>query len=149
VLSGDTLRFFDFDFCSFHPAAFDAVCLIRPYFPTCNDVAELPREIAERAIAAYLQCVEVEEAEVLNASVVGTLSNAGNGLAKTLAGDQMLGPSSSRQMLLWRLRSTSESCREAGRLTSLATLLADLAGVLAERWAEVEPMPLYPAFARS
>ena len=147
VLAGEAVRFFDVDFCSFRPTALDAAYYARPHLPTCNYLAELPAGLAARARAAFAGQLEVGEGEAHLASVGWTVLNAGWLLGTALAGDRRLGPTSFRQMLLWRLRASAERCREAGALPSLGALLGDLAGVLARRWPEVAPMPRYPAFS--
>ncbi|HXM56543.1 MAG TPA: hypothetical protein VOB72_14200 [Candidatus Dormibacteraeota bacterium] len=147
VLTHDgSARFFDVDFCSFHPTAFDAAYHARPRFPTCNYLLELPEPAAARARAAYASCVPVDGAEVDEAVVAWTAWNAGEALATLLRRDRRLGPTSFRQMLLWRLGATAERCEELDAMRGLGTLLGELAEALAGRWPEIGPMPLYPAF---
>jgi hypothetical protein len=146
VLAGATVRFFDVDFCSFHPTALDGAYHARPHLPSCNYLAELPPDVADRARQAFARCVEVDDAELHVASAAWTVLNAGWLLSQTLAGDRSLGPTTFRQMLLWRLRATAERCRAVGSLTRLGGLLDELGQVLGERWPDVGPMPLYPAF---
>ena len=146
VLVSDEVRFFDVDFCSFHPTAVDAAYYARPHFPTCNFVAELPTAVTGRAAAVFARRVPVDEGDVHAASAAWTVLNAGWLLATALAGDRQLGPTSYRQMLLWRLGATAERCREVGALKALGTLLGDLAGALTAGWPEVGPLATYPAF---
>jgi len=146
VVRGGTVRFFDVDFCSFHPTALDAAYHAPPHFPTCNYLGELPPAVAAAARAAYGRCVDVAEADLVTASAAWTVWNAGHILPRFLAEDRPLGRVTMRQMLLWRLRVTAGRCGEAAALAGLGALLAELAGVLAERWPELGSMPLYPAF---
>jgi len=148
VLSGDAVRFFDVDFCSFHPTALDAAYYGRPHFPTCNYLGELPDAVAGRALAAFARHAPVDDADAHTASAAWTMLNAGWLLPTALDSDQRLGPTSFRAMLLWRLRGTAERCRAAGVLRALGAMLGDLAGALAERWPEAGAPAPYPAFSR-
>lgn len=146
VVVGGAVRFFDVDFCSFHPTALDAAYHAHPHFPTCNYLGELPPAVAARARAAYAGRVDVGEGDMLAASAAWTLWNTGYILPRYPVEDRALGPITLHGMLLWRLRATAERCREAAALSRLGGLLAELAGVLAERWPDAGTMPLYPAF---
>ena len=146
VLVDGRVRFFDVDFCSFHPTAFDAAYYAQPHLPTCNYVGQLPADVAERVRAAYAGAMDVDQGEVHLASVAWTTWNAGFLLRRVLTEDGRLGPTTYRQMLLWRLRASAERCRAVGELEGLGALLADLATALGSRWSDVAPMPLYPAW---
>jgi hypothetical protein len=146
VLAGDRVRFFDVDFCSFHPTAIDAAYYARPHLPTCNYLGELPAAVAGRALAAFTGHAPVNERDVLAASAAWAVLNAGWLLPMAQAGDRPLGPTTYRAMLLWRLSATAERCRAARALPALGALLGDLAAALAERWPEAGTPPLYPAF---
>jgi hypothetical protein len=154
---GDWMRLLDFEWGWVRNAINDGA-RARCNFPTCWCVHRLPRETIRRVETVY----RAELASGCPAASDDALFN--RELAKACASwtlasfesytevgefwehDGSWGTSTTRQRAIARLELLAETTAEFGELEALGATAATLARRLQERWPEVEPMQLYPAF---
>ena len=139
------IRLLDFDLCGFRPRYLDAAYhWLR--FCTCNYLGHIPEHATRRAQDAYRARVDVDEERMHLANTAWTLVNCGPVLDQTVHADQPLGPSSLRQMLIWRLLSSARACAERDELPALGQALEQLGRRLSETWQLSPTLPTYPAY---
>lgn len=167
-VSGDDVRFFDFEEACFRHPLVDAVVLRYPY-PTGGPPWRLPREVASRMEAAYRAelargCPVAEddgryERDLAAACAAWTIVRLAR-LPKVDAGPDQdpwqhlppgwSGPApirSRRRQLVAILETCLTSARRADAFAALAAWCERLTDALRERWPEAaEEAPLYPAF---
>jgi hypothetical protein len=156
LLVDEEMRLIDFEFAGLRSPLIDGAYGRVP-FPTCWCVNRLPENLALAMEATYraelrhaLPWVEEEQAwrrSVVEASAFWLLSDLAEWLLPVaLKEERVWGISTFRQRLLMRLPLFAELTREYGHLPALGRLAQQVADQLAERWPELESMPLYPAF---
>lgn len=142
------LRLFDFDFAGFQHAALAFSYFDIPW-STCWCLAALPEEVRERLRAAFLARCRVTDAEAAQAAAFWSVFNTGAMLPRALAAGgpiALRSPTGVRTMLVWRLDQAVRRLAAASTLPRLATVLAELAERLRERWDEPGVLPRYPVF---
>ena len=148
-LRGERVVFFDCEGAAMHHALLDASYFLAP-FPTCWCCAALPEGLAERLLAAYRESFPCgpDFDDQLTIALTSWLTR---GLLvrqelNWLEVDRPWGLSTVRQ----RVRALIETLLarpNLGRIApALARVLSEIDGALRIRWADVPPMPLYPAF---
>jgi hypothetical protein len=156
VLVDGEMRLIDFEFAGLRPPLVDGTYGRVP-FPTCWCASRLPQNLVSATEASYreelrqaLPWVGDEQAwrrAVVEASAFWLASDLAEWLLPVaLKEERVWGTSTFRQRLLMRLPLFTELTREYGQLPALGHLAQQLADRLVERWPELEPMPLYPAF---
>jgi hypothetical protein len=156
LLVDGEMRLIDFEFAGLRPPLVDGAYGRVP-FPTCWCVNRLPQNLVSAMEASYrgelrqaLYWVEDEHEwrrAVVEASAFWLLSDLAEWLLPVALNEERVwGISTFRQRLLMRLPLFAELTREYGHLPALGRLAQQVADQLAERWPELESMPLYPAF---
>jgi hypothetical protein len=149
VLRGERVVFFDCEGARMRHALLDAAYLLAP-FPTCWCTSKLPEGLPERLIATYREHFpggddfEQQLTLVLAGWVLLTLTWdwAGNWEEE----DHTWGLVTLHQRHLHRLENLLARPNLAVLLPGVAQVAQELYGILKTRWADLEPMPLYPAF---
>ncbi|MBB6050277.1 hypothetical protein [Armatimonas rosea] len=149
VLRGERVVFFDCEGARMRHALLDAAYLLAP-FPTCWCTSKLPEGLPERLLAGYREHFpggddfEEQLTLVLAGWVLLTLTWdwAGNWEEE----DHTWGLVTLRQRHLHRLENLLARPPLVALLPGVAQVAAELYGILKTRWADLEPMPLYPAF---
>lgn len=154
---GESLRFFDFEFCSFRHALLDSSYLRVP-FPTCWCVNRLPPDLVPALEATYRAelvrgCPAAADDAAFGRALVHACAywmvvTLGWHLIQALTEDQPWGISSLRPRQRLRLDTFMAASETFGHLPALAATARALAGRLRERWPEAD-MPLYPPFRTS
>ncbi|HEY3797410.1 MAG TPA: hypothetical protein VGL58_03585 [Caulobacteraceae bacterium] len=149
-LRGERVQFFDCERAAMRHALLDAAYLLAP-FPTCWCCAALPADLPVRLLAAYRgqfpggPDFEDQMTLILAAWVITRIGSRGG--VDWLQADRPWGLSSVRQ----RVRAVTGNLLARPNLASLlpafAALMAEADSRLAERWPDLAPMALYPAFA--
>jgi hypothetical protein len=149
-LRGERVVFFDCERAQMRHALLDAAYFLAP-FPTCWCCAALPGDLPERLIAAYREGFPggPDFDDQLTMALAAWLERA---LAlrvhvNWLEADAPWRLSSFRQRLLELIRALLARQNLATLAPGLADFAAELDQRLRARWPDVEPMPLYPAFA--
>jgi len=149
------LRLIDFEFGYFGHALIDA-SYARMLFPTCWCANRLPQSIVEKMESRYRTefvkgCPEAKENSIWEHAL---LSMCGYWLLNTLAWhleaalkeDRNWGIAGLRQRILARLEAFAIAAEEYGRFPALLETAGHLRDTLSQRWPEIQPLPLYPAF---
>ena len=152
------MRLIDFEFGRFDHALVDAA-YARMMFPTCWCANRLPGDVvaqAERVYRAELVagCPEAQDDRVFETALVCAcaswlLTTLEWLLEDGLKEDHEWGIATIRQRLLARPEAFIATAEEFGQLTALRGTASRLVQVLRQRWPDVTPLPLYPAFANS
>ena len=149
ALRGERVVFFDCEGARMRHALLDAAYLLAP-FPTCWCTSKLPEGLPERLIAAYREHFpggddfEEQLTLILAGWVLLTLTWkwAGNWEEE----DHTWGLVTLRQRHLHRLKNLLARPNLVALLPGIALVAEELYGILKTRWADLGPMPLYPAF---
>lgn len=155
-MSGDGVRFIDFEAASFRHALLDAAALRFP-FPACPCWARLPEDVGRRAEDAYRKemarvCPDVLDhtsyAHGLTAACAAWTLVRAVRLPKLENADEAHPMGFSRRGALLDTIGVTVSCaHQSHSLQSLASWLADVSDALRVRWPHITPtQPLYPAF---
>lgn len=148
-LRGDRVIFFDCEGARMRHALLDAAYLLAP-FPTCWCMSRLPEGLPERLLAAYREHFpggddfDEQLTLVLAGWVMLTLTWGWAGSWEEK--DDTWGLVTLRQRHLHRLENLLARPNLPTILPSVAQVAQSLHGILKARWANLEPMPLYPAF---
>lgn len=148
-LRRDRVVFFDCEGAQMRHALLDAAYLLAP-FPTCWCTSRLPAGLPARLLAAYREHFPggTDFDEQLTLILAGwvmltlTWDWAGNWEEK----DHEWGLVTLRQRHLHRLENLVARPNRASLLPGTTKVAEELYGILKTRWADLEPMPLYPAF---
>ncbi len=158
VLTGDGVKFLDFEDAGFHSAFLDAAYVRMP-FSTCWCVFRMPAEVGREAESAYRSEVSalwpelasdaVWQAGLRRAVAAWTLTSMWWLLRRSLEGDAPLEPEAAasprtRQLMRHRWRVLAGELEPSGELPVLAGLMRSLLAAT-EGWQAAE-LPLYPAF---
>jgi thiamine kinase-like enzyme len=153
--SSEQLRLIDFEFGHFGHALIDAA-YGRMIFPTCWCANRLPRSIVVQMESQYRTelsrgCPEAQEDSVFEAALVTIcgfwlLNTLEWHLENALKEDQNWGIASIRQRILARLEAFVTTSEEFGHFPAVRGTAGRLLDLLRERWPEVLPLPMYPAF---
>jgi hypothetical protein len=153
--SSEQLRLIDFEFGHFGHALIDAA-YGRMIFPTCWCANRLPQSIVKQMESQYRTelihgCPEAQEDSVFEKELVTIcgfwlLNTLGWHLENALKEDQNWGIASIRQRILARLEAFVNTSEEFGHLPAVRGTAGRLIDILHERWHEVLPLPIYPAF---
>lgn len=148
-IDGDRIRFFDFEFSSWHNVGFD-VSFCRLPFTTCWCVAQLPPDMPEQMEDALVAELGDVDREALDDSVVTAgawwVLDTISSLAK-LADDHLVrppAPMTTRERARYRLRWLAE---QGDRLPGCAQLAAACIDESDARYGAPAPVPLYSAFS--
>lgn len=150
-LRGERVVFFDCEGAQMRHALIDAAYFLAP-FPTCWCCSALPSGLPERLVAAYREGLaggadfDCQLTMALATWFTSGLASRAYG-AKWLDEDGEWGLSTMRQRMLEGIRSLLARPGVAALLPGLADFAAELDQRFRARWPNVEPMPLYPAFA--
>lgn len=149
ALRGERVVFFDCEGAQMRHALLDAAYLLAP-FPTCWCTSKLPEGLPKRLIAAYREHFpggddfEEQLTLVLAGWVLLTLIWNWNGSWEEE--DRTWGLVTLRQRHLHRLENLLTRPHLSALMPGIAQVAEELYGILKTRWADLEPMPLYPAF---
>ncbi|MDA1190973.1 MAG: phosphotransferase [Candidatus Poribacteria bacterium] len=153
---GDRVVLLDFEHGRFDNAFSDG-CYPVIHFPTCWCVSRLPEEVSRQAVAAYrAELVKGSPNAADDATFERAMTDASLRWAYTtflgwsmpgiLEKDHQWGLVTVRQRVLFRLGLVVEMLERNGLYPAVAETSRRAVAALSERWAEVEAMPLYPAF---
>ena len=141
--------FFDCEGARMRHALLDAAYLLAP-FPTCWCMSRLPSGLPERLLAAYREYFPGgdDSDEQLTLVLAGwvMLTLTWDWAGKWEEEDHTWGLVTLRQRHLHRLENLLARPNLPTILPSVAQVAQSLHGILKARWADLEPMPLYPAF---
>jgi hypothetical protein len=157
MLSGDAIKFLDFESAGFHSAFLDAAYITMP-FSTCWCVFRLPAELTAAAEAAYRSAVCAVRPELAGDSewqagvrcgaAAWTLSSLSWLLRSAIEADAPTDPDAesprTRQLIRYRWQTLARELETAGELPAITELMRSLLAVT-EKWQAPE-LPLYPAF---
>lgn len=157
LLTGDGVRFLDFEEAGFHPAFMDAAYITMP-FSTCWCVFRFPAELRVEAEAAYREQVSsvwpdladdaVWQPGMRRAVAAWTMSSTSWLLRRSLAADVPMNPEQpsphTRQLMRYRWQSLLSELEPAGDLPVIAALARSLL-TATDQWQAPE-LPFYPAF---
>jgi Phosphotransferase enzyme family len=153
--AGGSLRLIDLEFARPASALIDAL-YPRMGFPTCWCANRVPGELVTRLEAAYRKellraCPEAGDDRVFGSALVDACGywlfiSLEWMLERALTEDERWGISGKRARILARLESFIEAVEHFQRRITLRDLAARLLDSLRDSWAEVEPLPVYPAF---
>lgn len=149
------LRLIDFEFGRFGYALIDAV-YGRMFFPTCWCANRLPPALItelENVYRAALSpgCPAAQEDQVFENALVTAcgfwlIITLGWHLERALQEDRTWGIASVRQRILARLEAFATTATTFGQFPMLRSTAERLRSRLDQRWPEIPPLPLYPAF---
>jgi hypothetical protein len=154
---GDWMRLLDFEWGWVRNALNDGA-RARSNFPTCWCVYRLPRETIRRVEQIYRAelangCPAASDDALFNHQLVLACASWAlasfefyDDLGPFWEQDSTWGTSTTRQRAIARLELLAETTAEFGQLEALGATVAALARRLRQRWPDVEPMQLYPAF---
>jgi hypothetical protein len=146
MLEGDRVVFFDCEGALMRHALIDAAYFLAP-FPTCWCCAQMPDDLPGQLIAAYRERFaggddfDAQLTMMLAYWIVLRAYRWG-----PMESDFQWQLSTTRQRLLQMMRNLLARPGVEDLLPGLSEALASLHARLAEAWADVAPMPLYPAF---
>jgi hypothetical protein len=147
-LRGDTVVFFDNEGAGMRHALIDLAYITVP-FPTCWCTNRLPAGMPEKLIEVYrteyLGDANFTE-HLLYATTYWTVVQISKSLEKWLDKDNEGSISTIHQRHLLRLENTLNFPDAKATLPGLTHTMQSLHDMLQQRWSDVEPMPLYPAF---
>jgi hypothetical protein len=148
----------DFEFAAPGHALIDAAHW-RMGFPTCWCAGRVPDAVAESIEFAYRDTVAsaIPEArdiaafrlEYAIAVVVRLFGSLAWHLDAALKCDSTWGIATLRNRILWHLQAAIDATERAQAMPKLRSVAQAWLADLARRWPDVEPLPLYPAFATS
>ncbi|HLB97853.1 MAG TPA: phosphotransferase [Acetobacteraceae bacterium] len=148
----------DFEFAAPGHALIDAAYW-RMGFPTCWCAGRVPDSVAERVEQAYRDAVadaipqartDVEfHREYAVAVVVRLFASLEWHLDSALKSDSTWGIATKRNRILWHLQSAIEATQRSASLPGLRSILQTWLTNLENRWPDVQPLPVFPAFATS
>ncbi len=158
LITGDGVRFIDFEYAEYHSAFLDAAYFSMP-FSTCWCVFRLPAGMARQAQATYrdqiatafpvLASDDVWLPGVRRATTAWVLHALTYLLDRSMLADASMNPQAShaptaRQLLRHRWRQLAGELGKAGELPAIASLMNQLL-TRTESW-QAPALPLYPAF---
>ncbi len=155
--TGDTLRLIDFETSRFGHALHDALYCRVP-FPTCWCANRIPPDMVAQAEQAYrselaVACPAALDDELFYAGVVDVTAfwacECLRWLEQILKEDHEWGIAGVRPRILSRLATFIEAAGAYKRLPALQATFEQLLASLVQRWPEVRPLPVYPAFRTS
>ena len=148
----------DFEFSAPGHALIDATYW-RMGFPTCWCAGRVPEPVAESVELAYRNTVASAIADACDvaafrleyaiAMVVRLFGGLEWNLDAALKSDSTWGIATLRNRILWHLQAAIEATERAQAMPNLRRVTQQWLADLACRWPDVEPLPLYPAFAVS
>jgi hypothetical protein len=148
----------DFEFAAPGHALIDAAYW-RMGFPTCWCAGRVPDTVAERVEQAYRDAVAdaIPQAradaefhrEYAVAVIVRLFASLESHLDAALKSDSIWGIATKRDRILWHLQSAIEATRRSASLPGLRSVLQTWLTDLGERWPDVQPLAVFPAFATS
>jgi hypothetical protein len=147
-LRGDKVVFFDCEFAGMRHALLDLAYITVP-FPTCWCTNRLPEGMPEKLIEVYQTEYLGDEyfmEYLLYATTYWTVVTLSKNLEKWLDKDNDWGLASVHQRFLLRLENVVNFPDAAVLLPGITTIVGTLYTTLQQRWSDMEPMPLYPAF---
>lgn len=156
LLSGDALRFLDFEHASFRHALLDVAALRFP-FPACGCWSRLPEDIGRRAENAYRKemagsCPDIlDHASYAHRLTVACAAWTIERMVRLPKLEQIDEPHpmgfSRRGLLLDTISTTVSNSHQSHTLRSFASWLASVNDALRMRWSHITAaQPLYPAF---
>ncbi len=158
LVTGDGIRFIDFESAEFHSVFLDAAYLTMP-FSTCWCVFRLPPDLARAALAAYREAVSSIFAPLADdavwrpglrlAQAAWTLHAMTYLLDRSMLADASMYPQArqaptARQLLRYRWRHLEDELGRAGELPAIRALMSHLL-TISEIW-QSPALPPYPAF---
>ena len=148
----------DFEFAAPGHALIDAAYW-RMGFPTCWCAGRVPDTVAERVEQAYRDTLAdaVPEAgadatfcrEYAVAVVVRMFASLEWHLESALKSDSTWGIATKRNRILWHLHAAVEAMQRAEALPGFRRAFQTWLTDLGNRWPDVQPLPVFPAFATS
>jgi hypothetical protein len=152
---GDRYRLIDFEFSRFGHALQDAV-YPRMLWPSCWCANRLPEEVVLRVENRYrselvrgipeAEWDAVWETGLVDACGMTVLATLGWALEKALKEDLEWGLATGRQRIISQLEAFIKTSEDYHKLPALRGASEQLLTMLRSRWAEIPPLPLYPAF---
>lgn len=152
---GQTLRIMDFEFGNMGHALMD-LAFGRMIFPTCWCCNRIPAEIVEAMETRYRQIFAQVYPSILDDIIFGKAMAEVCAVTLIFTLDWLLGPAldedrewgiaTLRPRILARLEAFIAASLQFDQLPATCNLAETLLALLQERWADVEPLPLYPAF---
>jgi hypothetical protein len=128
-------------------------------FPTCWCAGRVPDPVADLLDQAYRDVLaeaipqardEAEfRRELAVASTVRLFVSLEWHLDSALKGDSNWGIATQRNRILWHLQAAIEATQRADALPGLRGIFQVWLRELEDRWLEMQPLPLFPAFAAS
>ncbi len=148
----------DFEFAAPGHALIDAAYW-RMGFPTCWCAGRVPDTVVERVEQAYRDAVAdaIPQAladaefhrEYAVAVIVRLFASLEWHLDAALKSDSTWGIATKRNRILWHLQSAIEATQRSASLPGLRSVLQTWLTNLENRWPDVPPLPVFPAFATS
>lgn len=155
--TGEALRLIDFETGHFGHALIDAA-YGRMMFPSCWCANRLPDAVVRQMENTYRailiqRCPAAADEQIFAIALVKTcgfwlLYTLTRHLEYALRKDLNWGISTIRQRILARLEAFMATAQEFNQLPSLRNTSSQLLDLLRQRWSNVPPLPLYPAFQR-
>ena len=157
LLTGDGIRFLDFEEAGFHSAFLDAAYIRMP-FSTCWCVFRFPPDVGAAAEAAYRAQACLARPELADDTVwadgmrlavaAWTLSSTSWLLRRSLSADVPMNPEAesphARQLVRYRWLALAAELESTGELAAVAALMRSLLAATVG-W-QAPDLPLYPAF---
>ena len=146
----------DFEFAAPGHALIDAAYW-RMGFPTCWCAGRIPDTVAERVELAYRDALAgaIPQArddaafhgESAIAVVIRLFASLEWHLDPALKGDSTWGIATKRNRILWHLQAAIAATQRSGSLAGLRRVFHTWLTDLENRWPDVQPLPVFPAFA--
>jgi hypothetical protein len=158
LLTAQGATLLDFEFAAPGHALIDATYW-RMGFPTCWCAGRVPDPVADLLDQAYRDVLAeaIPQArddtefrrELAVASTVRLFVSLEWHLDSALKGDSNWGIATQRNRILWHLQAAIEATQRADALPGLRGIFQVWLRELEDRWLEVQPLALFPAFAAS
>jgi len=155
---GTTLRLLDFEFGHMGHGLTD-LAYGRMYFPSCWCCNRVPIALVRRMETDYRTAFAHAYPAILDDTIFGRAMTAACAiwvidslnwlLASALEADQEWGIATIRPRITARVEAFIATCLEFDELPALRAVAEQLLATLQQRWPELEPLPLFPAFIPS
>ena len=156
LMTGQGAALLDFEFAAPGHALIDAAHW-RMGFPTCWCAGRIPDAVADSIELAYRDTVAPAipaardtaafRLEYAIAAVVRLFGSLEWHLDAALNSNSTWGIATLRNRILWHLHAAIEATERAEALPIIRSVAQAWLTSLATRWPDIEPLPLYPAFA--
>lgn len=152
---GTTLRLLDFEFGHMGHGLSD-LAYARTFFPTCWCCNRVPIALVRRIETDYRTTFGRAYPAILDDTVFGramsevcaiwVIDTLNWLLASALEADQEWGIAMIRPRIVARLEAFVATCLEFDQLPALRAVAEQLLTTLQQQWADLDPLPLFPAF---